>query len=92
MENKKLKNTKISSQKDACSSKWSKFNVYSKFHEPIQIVSVIRTSLTWLNFVIAWFGFRLEPIFAIAPDASKNTTYFKSGHKWHENDHLASLV
>ncbi len=31
--------------------------------------------------LIMWVRFWLEPIFATAPDASKNITYFKSDQK-----------
>ncbi len=39
-----------------------------------------------------WFGFRLEPIFMIAPAASKNDAWFKKGQDWLEHKKLALLI
>ena len=54
----------------------------------LQYVSRIWTSLTWLNLVIRWFGFRLEQIFATSKLPQKNDSCFISGQKWLENNHL----
>jgi len=44
-----------------------------------------------LNFqMVGWF--KLEPIYATAPAASKNTALFNSGQNRLENNRLASLI
>ncbi len=44
-----------------------------------------------LNFqMVIWF--KLEPIYATAPAASKNTARFKCGKNRLENNRLASLI
>ena len=58
----------------------------------IQFIALIRKSLTWLKLVICPFGFGLKPIFVTDPAVSKNDAHCKSGQKWLENNHLASLV
>ncbi len=57
--------------------------------------SLINMSISWTltSLTYLWkFSFRLEPIFTIAPTASKNDTRFRSVQKWLENDQLALIT
>ncbi len=56
------------------------FFFLSKCKNGFQSVSRIWTSLTWINLLICWFGFRLEPISNTSLAAYKN--YFSSLQKW----------
>ncbi len=41
---------------------------------------------------IRLFHFKIKPIFATAPAASKNDAHYQSGQYWLKNNHLASLM
>ena len=56
----------------------------------IQQIQYVSGIWTWLAWITIWFDW-LETVFATSRPAPTNTTHFKSGQKWPDNNHIVFL-